>query len=278
MRYEAKRNRRAETLIALAVLALTVGVVAPAPARTDAGRSTRLAQHVFALVAPGGGPAARTTRGHAASGTQNLPNRGFAGYVTHHKGRVTTVVAHFKVPNLKCTNEQRAVGPGAFLLNGPADREVFNAANIIVGCLNGTAVGFPVLLVNDKEFNAHRPLAPGDNIVVKLTNDPGHQTVVQLSNLNPHRRYTLTRSGRGIAPNAQLVGYWASENLKTHTELPPPDVTPTTFRSVSIDGRPLGSRAPVGYDMTDANRLVLIAAGAVKGAAHNIFTCTRTAN
>ncbi len=280
MRCGRRRGARAERLTLLAVLALTVGAAAPATAQTGAGRrANRLAQHVFTLVMPGGRSAARTMRLQAtALGSRHVPNRAFAGYVTRHAGAVTKVVAHFKVPNLKCTKEQSAVGPGAFLLTGPSDHEVFNAANVIVGCLGGIPAGFPVLLVNDREFNFSRPLAPGDSIVVQLTDDPGRQTVVQLSDLNPHHRYTLTKSGRGNIPNSQLVGYWASENVKTHTELPPPDIGPTTFSSVSIDGRPLGSRAPVAYDMTDANRVVLISTSALMRAANDAFMCMRTGN
>jgi hypothetical protein len=272
-------SARAERLTLLAVLAFTVGAVAPATAQTGRGRrANRFARQLFALAAPGGGPAARTMGLHAASGTQHVPSRAFAGYVTHHTGGVTQVVAYFKVPDVKCTHEQRAVGPGAFLLTGPTDHEVFNAANVIVGCSGGAPVGFPVLLVNDTESNFSRPLAAGESIMVRLTDDPGRQTVVQLSNLTPHHRYTLTKSGRGNIPNSQLVGYWATENVKTGTELTPPDIRPTTFSSVSIDGRPLGSRGPVAYDMTDANRAVLIATSPLMGPAKDVFTCTRTGN
>ena len=241
------------------------------PATAQAGKARpayQVARHVFALAAPAGWDGART----ATAQTRHIPDPAFAGYLTNQAG-VTTVTTRFKVPDLSCTKADRAIGPGAFLLTGPRDHLLFNAANIIIGCYHGQASAEEVLVLNSAESDYGRSLSAGDIISVRLTDDPAGHTVVQLSDLT--RRYTLRKIGRPATPNAQLVGDWGSIDARTQAQLPPPDFRPTTFRSVSIDGQPVGSASPLGYDMETSSHELQIVARPIGGRGRDTFTCTR---
>ena len=251
--------------------ALALGLIgtASSSARTGPDPGSHLVSRaVFALAAPHGGRAQRETR--------RLPNPAFAGYSTAGSG-VTVMVARFKVPGVACSKPETAIGPGAFLLTGPRDRVSFNAANIIVGCYRGTATAQEAIDVDGVESDYVRPVQPGDTIVARLTDTPGGQIVVQLRNLNPRRRFALRRTGRGSTPQSELAGDWASIDAKSQSQLPPPDFEPTTFRGVSVDGHPIGSLSPTGYNMASSSQALQIATSPLRGPAQDTFTCTRGA-
>jgi hypothetical protein len=261
-------GRNSRTVLAVLAVGL-VGIVPTAAQAAKARPAYRVARHVFALAAPAGWDGART----AAAQARHIPDPAFAGYLTNQPG-VTSVTTRFTVPALSCTKADRAIGPGAFLLAGPRDHLLFNAANIIIGCYHGQASAEEVLVLNGAESDYARSLGPGDVISVRVTDDPASHTVVQLSDLT--RRYTLTRIGRPATPNTQLVGDWGSIDARTQAQLPPPDFKPTTFRSVTIDGQPIGSTSPLGYNMETSSHVVQIVTRPISGHARNTFTCTRS--
>lgn len=264
------RSLWAGRLTTLVALAVALGGIVPTAAQAANVRARyEVASHVFALAAPAGWGGARA----AAAPTRHVPDPAFAGYLTHQAG-VTTVTTRFKVPDLSCTKAERAIGPGAFLLAGPRDHLLFNAANVIIGCYHGQPSAEEVLVLNGAESDYARPLSAGDTISVRLTDDPAAHTVVQLSDLT--HRYTLRKIGRPATPIAQLVGEWGSIDVRTQAQLPPPNFQPTTFRSVSIDGQPIGSSGPLGYDMETSKHVLQIVARPIGGRARDTFTCTRT--
>lgn len=271
VRGRARRGTRSLLAGTLTLVALAVSLGGIVPTAAHAGKlhpRYDVARHVFALAAPAGWGGARAT----AATTRHIPDPAFAGYLTH-QADVTTVTTRFKVPAVSCTKADRAIGPGAFLLTGPRDHLLFNAANIIIGCYRGKPGAEEALVVNGAESDYHRSLSVGDTISVRLTDDPAGHTVVQLSDLT--QRYTLTRIGRPATPVAQLVGDWGSIDIRTQAQLPPPKFRPTTFRSVSIDGQPIGSTGPLGYDMETSRHVLQIVARPVGGRARDTFTCTR---
>ncbi len=268
-----RRRRRARSLVPLAVVALAVAGVGPTVAQAGKARAGyRISSHLFALDAPSGVSGAQLRAITSASQRRHLPDPAFAGYVTNQTG-VTTVTVRFKIPTLVCTKAESAIGPGAFLLTGPRDRLLFNAANVIFGCYKGQATAQETLVVNGAESDYARSVQPGDTISVRLTDNPTGHTTAQLSDLT--RRYTLVKSGRPAAPDSQLVGDWGSIDAHTQAQLPPPGFQPTTFRAVSVNGQPVGSRSPLGYNMETSHRVVQIVARPISGPRHDSFTCTR---
>jgi hypothetical protein len=252
------------------VLAVAAGGALPSAAQAgNAHPSFNAGRHLFALSAP-----ARWSGAQArAAQTRHIPDPAFAGYITHETG-VTTVTARYRLPNPKCTKAESAIGPGAFLLAGPRDLVLFNAANIIFGCYHGQASAQEALVVNGTESDYARAVGPGDLISVKLTDDPAGHIVVQLSNLT--RGYTLRKSGRPAPADSEAVGDWGSVDARTQAQLPPPAFGLTTFRGISIDGRPLGSTSPVGYNMVSSRHVLQIVTHPIGGPRHATFTCTRT--
>ncbi len=268
--HRASKSLWARRLIPVAALAVAAGAVLPGAAQ--AGKAhTRfgVGRHLFALAAPAGwaGPQA------GAAQTRRIPDPAFAGYITHVAG-VTTVTTRYRLPNPKCTKAESAVGPGAFLLTGPRDLVLFNAANIIFGCYRGQTSAQEALVVNGKESDYTRALGPGDLISVKLTDDLTGHVAVQLSNLT--RGYRLRKSGSAGLADSEAVGDWGSVDARTQAQLPPPAFGLTTFRGVSIDRRTLGSSSPVGYNMVSPRHVLQIVTHAIGGPGHATFTCTRT--
>jgi hypothetical protein len=229
---------------------------------------------VFALLAPDGRAGTHAAAISARGRKHHVRNPAFAGYLTN-RGGLTEIVGRLRVPGVACNQKERAISPGGFLLAGPSDRGSFSAANVIVGCYRGVPTAQEAMVVNGVEFDYTRPIQRGDVIVFRLTDSPGKQTVVQLRNLTSPRKFVITRRGRGVAPNAELVGDWGSIDAQTAAQLPPPDFEPTTFRSVTVDGRALGAGALQGYDMASARGILQIKTGPLRGQARNKFTCRR---
>jgi len=228
---------------------------------------------VFTLVTPrswGG----RRVHAAAAPPQRHAPNTAFAGYAAGHADAID-LVARFRVPGVTCAKRESAIGPGAFLLSGPASRLAFSSANLIVGCFRGQANAQEAIEVNGVEFDFVRAVQPGDRIVARLIDTPGGRTLVQLRDLNPRRRFVLTRSGRGLMPAAELVGDWASADVKTGNQVPPPDFQATTFRGISVNGHPFGSAAATGFDMASSGNVLQISASPLRGTPRNRFTCRR---
>jgi hypothetical protein len=93
--------------------------------------------------------------------------RTFAGYqATVPAGSATVLVASFTVPALPCTSANRAIAPSTGV---PVhDCKSVSAAFVFTGCVNGTAVYFPGLVVNGTETDyPASPLAASD--VIDLT-------------------------------------------------------------------------------------------------------------
>jgi hypothetical protein len=266
------RTLRVRGVAPVAVLAVAAATLLPSAAQAGkAHPGFAVGRHLFALASPAGRSA-----GHAAAArTRRIPDPAFAGYLTYKTG-VTTLTTRYRLPNPKCTKTESAIGPGAFLLTGPRDVTLFNAANIIFGCYHGQTSAQEALVVNNKEFDYTRALGPGDLIIVKLTDNPAGQIVVQLRNLT--RGYTLRKSGRPSIVDSEAVGEWGSVDARTQVQLPPPAFGHSTFRGVSIDGRPLGSSSPTGYNMVNSRRVLQIVTHAIGGPGDGTFTCTRTPN
>jgi hypothetical protein len=258
----------------LGVVALIVSGFAAPTAHAGHAHHAYVTRPVFALVAPAARRGPRTIARHSASLPGHVPNSSFAGYLTSRTG-VTSVVARFRIPAVACSHQESAISPGAFLLTGPRDRQSFNAANVIVGCYGGVATAQEALVVNGVETDYTRSIQPGDLMIARLTDTPGEQTEVELSNLTGSRRFVLTGDGRGAKSDEQLIGDWGSADADTGAPLVPPDFERTTFRSISVDGHPLGALAPKAYDMASTSSILQIATGPLLGSARDSFTCTR---
>ena len=141
--------------VAAAGVALSTGVVTAASASTGG-----VPMHPGAL-SPAGSAAARE------AALRPVSNRDFAGYqTTVTTGSATVSAASFTVPTLSCTATDRAIAPSTGVPEN--NYKTFSAAFVFTGCVSGTAVYYPGLVVNGTETDyTTSPVAAGD--VIDLT-------------------------------------------------------------------------------------------------------------
>ncbi|MFL5821828.1 MAG: hypothetical protein ACJ764_00135 [Solirubrobacteraceae bacterium] len=268
------RQRRARVLTALGYLAAGYAMLVPAASARPADGQVSRGGAVFSDAGLGGAGRSSADRMGTVSRNRNRPNYAFAGYLTTQSGSMTVKV-RFKVPKFVCTKKERAISPGAFLLSGPSDSEVFSAANIILGCFKGHPVTEEVLVINNVERNAHRPLHAGDTVVARVTDRPAGSTTVEVQVTGKGHHFALRDTGMGTAPDAELLGDWASVDLSTGRPVLPPRFAPTTFRSGKVDGKPFGSLKPTGYRMVRPSHGLQISTGRFFGTPKDNFVCRR---
>jgi hypothetical protein len=204
------------------------------------------------------------------SARSNVPDPSFAGYLTQVTRGVTSVVADFRVPKLKCTSETTGIGPGAFVLAGPRDHHSFDFVGMQLVCDGGTTSNVESLVVNDVEFDYSMPLFVGDVLEINLTVGPSG-TVAQLEDETEGHEFVLTKSGRGLPAASALVGEDALVLVATGAQIPVPNFGRIKFRSVSIGGKPLGSVPSVAYNMQTNAKVLQVQTGGLSGKHRNRF-------
>lgn len=228
-----------------AVLALTVPASA-SPRMTAASASGSGGVMIHHGVI---GPAGLTT----ASPTNT---RTFAGYQTAvPAGSATVATASFTVPTLTCTTTDRAIAPDVGV---PANSfNTVSIAFVFTGCVNGTAVYFPGLVVNGTETDyTASPVAAGD-VIALTTKVSTNRTRAQVTDLTTG--VTQKIIGAGARASAAFVGddAWFSSGKLEHV----PDFGKVVFKNCLLDGKSLGSWRPHAFQRVNSLGTVQIATG-----------------
>ena len=245
------RTRTIITCTAAAAAAgLAASIAAPAPA------TARLAPSIVA--GPYGAP--RPTSNNQAIGMSAAPasNRYFAGYQAPvPAGSATVATATFTVPALSCTvtTFPRAIGPVAGVDEN--NFKTYSSAFLFTGCVNGTAVYYPGLVVNGTETDfTTSPFAAGD-VVDVTTKVSTNRTRVQVTDVTTG----VTQKIIGAGARAQVVlisdNSWTTSTGRWHV----PDFGKLTFKNCLIDGKALASWHPRAYQRVNSNGTVQIRTG-----------------
>lgn len=148
----------------------------------------------------------------------------------------------------------RAIAPGAMV--NDTKKKDFSFAGLFVGCKNGKAHLFPVLVVDGKEKNytAVR-VHPGDMVKVQVARSASKVTV---SLLDKKHKIKLTRHGAGgTADVAPLLGddYWKAKGRAVGV----PDFGALAFSHSLLNGSPFGkSSSATRYDRVNKKGTVQI--------------------
>jgi hypothetical protein len=204
---------------------------------------------------PGSGYAGLGTGSHAAGlATAPANSRDFAGYAAAvPAGSATVLTASFTVPTLSCTTANRAITPSTAVYHGNS----VSAAFVFTGCVNGTAVYYPGLVVNGTETDfTTSPFAAGDVIDV-TTKVSTNRTRVQVTDVTTG----VTQKIIGAGARAQVVlisdNSWTTSTGRWHV----PDFGKLTFKNCLIDGKALASWHPRAYQRVNSNGTVQIRTG-----------------
>ena len=194
--------------------------------------------------------------GFHAVGLATAPanSRDFAGYAAAvPAGSATVMTASFTVPTLSCTTADRAITPSTAVYHGNS----VSAAFVFTGCVNGTAVYYPGLVVNGTETDfTTSPFAAGDVIDV-TTKVSTNRTRVQVTDVTTG----VTQKIIGAGARAQVVlisdNSWTTSTGRWHV----PDFGKLTFKNCLIDGKALASWHPRAYQRVNSNGTVQIRTG-----------------
>jgi hypothetical protein len=217
------------------------------------------------------GPAPGTAAGHAGAprlsgrdhaigraAARPVNSRFVAGYqAAVRAGSATVVVASFTVPALSCTTADRAIPPTTEV--PVRDFRSFSAAFVFTGCVSGTAVFFPGLVVNGHETDFRKsPVAAGD--VIDLTTKVSvNRTRVQVTDVTTG--VTQKIIGAGGRARAAFVGDEAWGNSAGQLEHVP-DFGKLTFKNCLLDGKALASWHPHAIQRVNSRGTVQISTGA----------------
>jgi hypothetical protein len=232
-------------------ITLAMGVSAVLALTVPASASPRMT----AASASGGGGVTIHSR---AIGLSAAPtnSRVFAGYVaTVPAGSATTSLASFAVPTLTCTTADRAITPVAGV---DVNNSTFSAAFVFTGCVNGTALYFPALVVNGTETNFQTsPFSAGD--VIDLTTKVStNRTRVQVTDVTTGVTQKLIEAGARAADAYIGDSFWSSSSgALSHV----PDFGKLTFKNCLIDGNALASLHPHAFQRVNSLGTVQIATG-----------------
>ena len=180
--------------------------------------------------------------------------RDFAGYAAAvPAGSATVMTASFTVPTLSCTTADRAITPSTAVYHGNS----VSAAFVFTGCVNGTAVYYPGLVVNGTETDfTTSPFAAGD-VVDVTTKVSTNRTRVQVTDVTTG----VTQKIIGAGARAQVVlisdNSWTTSTGRWHV----PDFGKLTFKNCLIDGKALASWHPRAYQRVNSNGTVQIRTG-----------------
>jgi hypothetical protein len=241
-------------------ITLAVGVGAVLALTVSASASPRMT----AASASGGGRVTIHPRviGPAAIGlTTATPTstRTFAGYqATVPAGSATVLVASFTVPTLSCTTTDRAIAPSVAVPEN--NSTTASAAFVFTGCVNGTALYYPGLVVNGTETDFQTsPFSAGD--VIDLTTKVStNRTHVQVTDVTTG--VTQKIIGAGARASAAVIGDDAViVGSGTGTLLHVPDFGKLTFKNCLIDAKALTSWHPHAFQRVNSLGTVQIATG-----------------
>lgn len=235
----------------IGAITLAMGVGAVLALTVPASASPR----TTAASASGGGGVTIHSR---AIGLSAAPtnSRVFAGYVaTVPVGSATTSLASFAVPTLTCTTADRAITPVAGV---DVTNSTFSAAFVFTGCVNGTALYFPALVVNGTETNFQTsPFSAGD--VIDLTTKVStNRTRVQVTDVTTGVTQKLIEAGARAADAYIGDSFWTSS---TGALFHVPDFGKLTFKNCLIDGNALASLHPHAFQRVNSLGTVQIATG-----------------
>ena len=191
--------------------------------------------------------------------TNVISTSSFAGYQTAvTAGSATSSAATFTVPTLSC----KTANTGNFPNAGVGATSTSSLAGVFTGCVKGSAVYFPVLVVNGTETNYTKtPLSAGDviNLSASVTTSG---TTVQVTDVTKNVTKKLTGAGASATGAGMGDGAWYVNG----TLLGVPKFGTLTFTSCRIDGKALASGSPSGYLRANSAGIVQIAPGALSPA------------
>jgi hypothetical protein len=245
--------------VAAAGVVLGTWAVTAASASAGGGATVRHGALGPAGIAAGRGGALRLARNDHAIGriaARPISNRTSAGYLaTVRAGSATTSVASFTVPALSCTAADRAITPDTGIAVGSKGASV---AFVFTGCVNGTAVYFPGLVVNGTETDFRKsPFAAGD--VLDLTAKVSvNRTRVQVTDV------TTGVTQKIIGAGARARSVWIGDDawLTSPRQLQHvPDFGKLTFTNCLIDGKALASWHPRAFQRVNSRGTVQISTG-----------------
>ena len=195
--------------------------------------------------------------GFHAVGLATAPanSRDFAGYAAAvPAGSATVMTASFTVPTLSCTTADRAITPSTAVYHGNS----VSAAFVFTGCVNGTAVYYPGLVVNGTETDfTTSPFAAGDVIDV-TTKVSTNRTRVQVTDVTTG--VTQKIIGPGSSASAAYMGDTGAAS-STGSLQHVPDFGKLTFKSCLIDGTALASWRPQAYQRVNSIGTLQISTG-----------------
>jgi hypothetical protein len=185
-----------------------------------------------------------------------INTRTFAGYqATVRTGSATVLTASFTVPALSCTTANRAILPDAGIAVGTKGASV---AFVFTGCVNGTAVYFPGLVVNGKEKDFTTKFTAGD--VIDLTAKVStNRTRVQVTDVTTG--FTRKIIGAGARARAAFVGDDGAANPSTGALQHVPDFGKLTFKNCLLDTKALASWHPQAFQRVNSRGTVQISTG-----------------
>ena len=182
-------------------------------------------------------------------------NRTFAGYQTAvPAGSATVVTSSFTVPALTCTTTDRSIAADAGVLAS----KTASVAGVVTGCVSGTAVFYPWVLVNGTETDyTANPVAAGD--VIDLTTKVStNRTRVQVTDVTTG--VTQKIIGAGFSARAAYIGddgWGDSSGRLEHV----PDFGKLTFKNCIIDAKALASWHPQAYQRVNSIGRLQISTG-----------------
>jgi hypothetical protein len=184
-----------------------------------------------------------------------ISNRTFAGYQTNvPAGSATVVTSSFTVPALSCTTTDRSIAADAGVLAS----KTASVAGVVTGCVSGTAVFYPWVLVNGTETDyTANPVAAGD--VIDLTTKVStNRTRVQVTDVTTG--VTQKIIGAGFSARAAYIGddgWGDSSGRLMHV----PDFGKLTFKNCIIDAKALASWHPQAYQRVNSIGTLQISTG-----------------
>jgi hypothetical protein len=233
-----------------AAAGLAASLAAPALATTASAASAVAAPH---------GQLRFTSHDHAAGPAAATPtsNRTFAGYQTAvPTGSATVLTASFTVPALACTTTDRAIAADAGVLVN--NYKSGSLAGVFTGCVSGTAVYYPSVVVNGTETDyTTSPIAAGD--VIDLTTKVStNRTRVQVTDVTTG--VTQKIIGAGASASAAYIGDDSWINSSGQLEHVP-DFGKLAFKNSILDGKTLASWHPHAYQRVNSIGTLQITTG-----------------
>jgi hypothetical protein len=240
------------------ILTCTAAAAAVGLAASMAGPALAAARPAPGTAAGSGGALRLTHNAHAIgqSAARPVNTRTSAGYFAAVRtGSATVLTASFTVPALSCTTADRAIAADTGIGVGAKGASV---AFVFTGCVNGSAVYFPGLVVNGKETDYRKsPLAAGD--VIDLTAKVSvNRTRVQVTDVTTG--VTQKIIGAGARARGTFIGddgWFTSPTQLQHV----PDFGKLTFKNCLLDGKALASAHPQALQRVNSRGTVQISTG-----------------